>query len=523
VDKDTDDFTENQKYYAKRREYFEAVTKLAGQGGGPRLTEQHRKRGRLLADEKLKLLLDDDKDYLEVLTLMGLGTEEGHRARAATITGIGKVSGIYCNITIHDSTVQGAAMSGLSIAKYNRFLESTTKLGLPAIFVVDSGGAHLSQQDNLYADKGHGGSIFYNEAIASSLGLPLLAVVCGPTTAGSAYIPSMCSENSLVHKVGSFYLGGPPLVYAALGEEVTEEELGGATLHCKYSGCSDTFAPTEAEGMELARESVRSFNLKGPQKNDNYLEPLYDAKDLEVLIPRENIHTLDPMQVIARITDGSDFQEFKELYGTGLVTGFAKIHGYLVGIVANRGPVCGDSATKGSHFVQLCDQRNVPLVFLQNTWPLEDYVSLDQGYAMKCHGQMMASISCATVPKVTIKMGNDTDDTAHLMGGKGLDVNFVFSWPCVNSFKVDKTKIEKEIVQRKFPKGADVTSPEYKKYMTKMESVIEHRASNIFGSSIAMDDGVILAEDTRKTLGLLFEIMSQPPADKQIEHNVLRM
>ncbi|MFA7384484.1 MAG: carboxyl transferase domain-containing protein, partial [Desulfurivibrionaceae bacterium] len=338
------------------------------QGGGEKACAKHTERGKLLPRERIRQLLDVGSPFLEFSQMAAFGMYGADIPAAGIITGIGRVSGIECVIVANDATVKGGTYFPLTVKKHLRAQEIAGENHLPCIYLVDSGGANLPQQDEVFPDRDHFGRIFYNQATLSSRGIPQIAVVMGSCTAGGAYVPAMSDESIIVKNQGTIFLAGPPLVKAAIGEVVSAEELGGADVHCRTSGVTDHYAANDGHALELARRSVANLNrvklprlaLKDP------VEPLYAAEELYGIIPTDTRKPYDVREVIARIVDGSEFDEFKQLYGTTLVCGFAHIWGYPVGIIANNGILFSESALKGAHFIELCSQRGIPLVFLQN-------------------------------------------------------------------------------------------------------------------------------------------------------------
>ncbi|XP_077390141.1 putative methylcrotonoyl-CoA carboxylase beta chain, mitochondrial isoform X2 [Festucalex cinctus] len=402
--------------HEKYLELNEKVTK----GGGERAVARHtRRNGKLLAKDRLRLLLDDD-DFLELSRFAGLGLPYGDIPSAGCLTGVGRINGLWCAFIANDATVKGGTAYPITVKKQLRAQEVAIHNRLPCVYLVDSGGAFLPLQSEIFPDKNQGGRTFYNEAIMSAMKIPQVSVVCGSCTAGGAYIPTMAEEAVMVHRIGTMFLGGPPLVKAATGEEVTPEELGGARLHAEASGCVDHFAREEEEAFACARNVISTLNFALPEDVDEDEEttrkrkedekPLYGSEELLGLAPKSYNYSLDVKMVISRLADGSRFQEFKALFGTTLITGFAKICGHLVGIVANNGELSYPAALKGSHFVQLCDQRDIPLLFLQNTAPSAACTrSVAQAEMnsnrLKAQGSMMSAVACASVPKITVVIG----------------------------------------------------------------------------------------------------------------------
>ncbi|KAJ8408468.1 hypothetical protein AAFF_G00258820 [Aldrovandia affinis] len=485
---------------ACHQRYLEC-TELVGKGGGEKATARHTQRNKkLLVRERLRLLLDEE-EYLELSAFAGLGLPYGDIPSAGCLTGIGKINGLWCVFIANDATVKGGTAYPITVKKQLRAQEVAIQNRLPCVYLVDSGGAFLPLQSEIFPDKNQGGRTFYNEAIMSALKIPQVAVVCGSCTAGGAYIPTMAEEAVMVHRIGTIFLGGPPLVKAATGEEVTPEDLGGARLHAEVSGCVDHFAAVEEEAYECARNIISTLNFELP--DDEGLtaeEPLHPLEELKGLAPRSYSHSLDVRLILSRLTDGSKFQEFKARYGTTLVTGFAKIEGHQVGIVANNGELLYEAALKGCHFVQLCDQRDIPLIFLQNTAPSPaPTLSLSKAESntnrLKAQGSMMAAVACASTPKITVVIGGCHGADSYAMCGRSFDPNFLFLWPNARVSLLAPGH-----------SGALVQDDEE---VTRINNKLKEESSAFFSSGRLWDDGVILPQDTRKVLGKCLKIIKQ--------------
>ncbi|KAL8578181.1 hypothetical protein ACOMHN_051736 [Nucella lapillus] len=463
----------------------------------------------MVVDERVKALIDDGSPFLELSPLAGFMMEYGTVPRAGVITGIGQIAGKVCMVMANDGAFKGGTMYPITVKKQLRAQEIARQNRLPCIYVVDSGGAFLPLQSDIFPDKNHGGLAFHNEAVMGAEQIPQVAVVCGSCTAGGAYVPTMADEAVIVHRTGSVYLGGPPLVKAALGEIISSEDLGGATVHCKVSGCTDYFAPDEKSAFETCRDIVATLNVH-PEEVKGRLParlPLYDPAELTSLIPKDDQHMLDIYQVIARLVDGSAFHEFKQLYGPTLVTGFAHLDGYLVGIVGNQGEVTADAAAKGAHFVTMCNERQIPLIFLQNTSPEDmekDGGAL--GERLKFQARMMAAVSCCTVPKITVVVGNAVGPMHYLMAGKAMSPNFLFSWPnavrCIDSPEAVKDSVRAGLVASIVDEAK--REPLEAKYLDRFAM----ETTAVFASSRMLDDGVVLPEETRETLSQCLQIVS---------------
>ncbi|XP_077981563.1 methylcrotonoyl-CoA carboxylase beta chain, mitochondrial-like [Glandiceps talaboti] len=435
----------NSDVYAKRIEHSKQLETKYGQivdvvmkGGGEKAIERHIKRNKkMLVRDRMRLLIDNNgKDFLELSPLAGMGLEYGDIPATGTITGIGWVHGVPCMIIAHDATVKGGTMYPISVKKSLRAQEIATMNRLPCINIVDSGGAFLPLQADIFPDKNHGGRGFYNQAIMSSMKIPQISIVCGSCTAGGAYTPTMSDEVVILKGIGTIFLGGPPLVYAAIGEMVSPEELGGADLHCRVSGYTDHYAESEEEAFAIGRDIVSTLNA--PSIYDlakrEYQEPLYPAENLAAFATIGPNEDIDMYKLLAHIIDGSYLYEFKTLYGPTLITGFAHISGHLVGIIANQGPMSGDAALKGAHFIELCCQRDIPIIFLQNTTSedVADYSkkSIKQkANIVTCKSRLIAAISAAEVPKLTVIVGSSLHPENLLMCGRSFDPRFLWVWP----------------------------------------------------------------------------------------------
>lgn len=483
-----------------QQKYFEHKEKVM-KGGGENAIARHTQRNRkVLVRERLRMLLDDE-DYLELSPFAGLDLPYGDIPSAGCLTGIGKINGLWCMFSANDATVKGGTAYPITVKKQLRAQIVAMQNRLPFVYLVDSGGAFLPLQSEIFPDKNHGGRTFYNEAIMSAMKIPQVAVVCGSCTAGGAYVPTMSEEAVIVHRIGTIFLGGPPLVKAATGEEVSPEDLGGARLHSEVSGCVDHFAAAETEAYEYTRNIISTLNYELPEEDSGQAEePLYSMEDLMGLAPWKYNYSLDIRLIVSRLTDGSRFQEFKARYGTTLLTGFARIDGHQIGIVANNGELTYEASLKGSHFVQLCDQRDIPLIFLQNTAP-EPALTTSQTKAesntnrLKAQGSMMSAVACASVPKMTVVIGGCHGGDSYAMCGRAFDPNFLFLWPNAR-------------VSILAP-GHSEAFVQTEEEITQMNEMLEEESSAFFSTGRLWDDGVILPQDTRKILSKCLKIIKQ--------------
>lgn len=485
------------------------------QGGGVDAVKKHKARNKLLPRERIEKILDPGSPFLELSALAADEVYDEEVPGAGVVTGIGLVHGVECLFVANDATVKGGTYFPLTVKKHLRAQEVALENKLPCIYLVDSGGAFLPKQDEVFPDKEHFGRIFYNQAQMSSQGIPQIAVVCGSCTAGGAYVPAMSDETVIVKGNGTIFLGGPPLVKAATGEEVTAEELGGAEVHTTKSGVADHFAETEEDGLEMARNIVATLNYqsKHPGKfiKGEVKEPLYKAEELYGIIPQDTRKPFDVRDIIARLVDGSEFQEFKERYGTTLVTGFAKIHGYLVGIVANNGILFSESSQKAAHFVELCGQRKVPLIFLQNITGFMVGKQYENEGIAKHGAKFVTAVSTVKVPKFTVVIGGSFGAGNYGMCGRAFSPRFLFMWPnsrisvmggeqaanVLATVKQDGLKATgKPLMNEK--ELADFKQPILDKY--------EKEGSPYYSSARLWDDGVIDPAQTRDILGLCLSV-----------------
>jgi 3-methylcrotonyl-CoA carboxylase beta subunit len=400
-------------------------------GGSARARERHLERGKLLPRDRVEALLDPGTPFLELSPMAAEGMYDGDAPGAGIITGVGRVAGTTCVIVANDATVKGGTYYPITVKKHLRAQEVARDNRLPCLYLVDSGGAFLPLQDEVFPDRDHFGRIFYNQATLSGMGVPQLAVVMGSCTAGGAYVPAMSDETIIVADQGTIFLGGPPLVKAATGEVVTAEELGGGDLHARTSGVVDHLAADDRHALQLARDAVANLNVSRPSPlPDTTVEPpKYDPAELYGLLPTDLRQPYDVREVIARIVDGSRFHEFKPLYGDTLVCGFAAVHGHPVGIVANNGILFSESALKGAHFIELCNQRRIPLVFLQNITGFMVGREYEAGGIAKDGAKMVTAVACSTVPKLTVVIGGSFGAGNYAMCGRAYSPRFLWTWP----------------------------------------------------------------------------------------------
>jgi len=498
------------------------------QGGGARAQERHTSRGKLLPRERLNALLDPGSPFLELSQLAAYGVYEHEVPAAGIITGIGRVAGQECMIFVNDATVKGGTYYPLTVKKQGRGQTIAAENNLPCLYLVDSGGAFLPLQDEVFPDKDHFGHAFYNQARMSARGIPQIAAVMGSCTAGGAYLPAMADESIIVKNQGTIFLGGPPLVKAATGEVVSAEELGGADVHCRTSGVTDHYANNDHHALELVRRSVARLNRIKPVHLDirQSTEPAYPVEDVYGVIPADTRQPYDVREVIARVVDGSEFDEFKALYGETLVCGFARIHGYPVGIIANNGILFAESAVKGAHFVELCAQRKIPLVFLQNITGFMVGKQYEHGGIARHGAKMVHAVACANVPKFTVIIGGSFGAGNYAMCGRAYEPRFMFMWPNARISVMGGEQaagvlatVKQEQLARE---GKSMTPQEEAEFKQPTLELYEKQGHPYYASARLWDDGVIDPADTRMVLGLSISAALNAPI-KETQFGVFRM
>ena len=467
-------------------------TGLVAKGGGAAAMERHRGRGKLPARERIDLLCDPDSAFLELGALTAWDLYDGQAPGAGIVTGIGVVEGRECVIVANDATVKGGSYFPLTVKKHLRAQEVASQNGLPCIYLVDSGGAYLPLQDEVFPDRDHFGRIFYNQARMSAAGIPQIAVVMGSCTAGGAYVPAMSDETVIVKGTGTIFIGGPPLVKAATGQDVTAEELGGADVHARLSGVADHYAASDEHALAIAREIVR--NLQGRKEAPWDVlpaePPAVDLSDLYDLIPEDFRHQVDPRELIARLVDGSRFHEFKQLYGETLVCGFAHIEGYPVGILANHGILFAESAQKGAHFIELACKRRVPLVFLQNITGFMVGKEYEAGGIARDGAKLVMAVACADVPKFTVITGGSFGAGNYAMCGRAYGPRQLWMWP---NARISVMGGEQAAIVLSMVGDAD---PDEIRARYEVEGSPYHSTARLW------DDGIIDPLDTRRVLAL---------------------
>jgi len=522
------------EFQASSRQLREVVEDLqrellrSAEGGGTKALDKHAARGKLLPRERIRALLDPGSPFLELSPLAAHGMYDNAAPAAGIITGIGRVNGVEVVVVANDATVKGGTYFPMTVKKHLRAQEVALENHLPCVYLVDSGGAFLPLQDEVFPDREHFGRIFYNQARMSALNIPQIAVVMGSCTAGGAYVPAMSDETIIVREQGTIFLGGPPLVKAATGEVVDAETLGGADVHTSISGVADHYAENDAHALAIARDIVGHLNrtkpmplaLRAPQ------EPNYPADELYGVIPQDTRRPFDIREVIARIVDGSEFHEFKARYGKTLVCGFAHIHGYPVGIVANNGILFAESALKGAHFIELCNQRNVPLVFLQNITGFMVGKKYEQAGIAKDGAKMVTAVACSHVPKFTVVIGGSFGAGNYAMCGRAYGARFLWMWPNarISVMGGEQAASVLATVKRDGIEAAGKTwgADEEEAFKAPIREQYERQGHPYYASARLWDDGIIDPADTRRVLGLAISASLNAPIKPQ-RFGVFRM
>jgi 3-methylcrotonyl-CoA carboxylase beta subunit len=521
-------FATNREHMQAQVDDLRTVVDKIRQGGGTKSQERHTSRGKLLPRERLNALLDPGSPFLELSQLAAYKVYEDDVPGAGIITGIGRVAGQECMIFVNDATVKGGTYYPLTVKKQGRAQTIAQENHLPCIYLVDSGGAFLPLQDEVFPDRDHFGHAFYNQARMSSMGIPQIAAVLGSCTAGGAYIPAMADESIIVKNQGTIFLGGPPLVKAATGEVVSAEELGGADVHCRTSGVTDHYANNDHHALELVRRSVGRLNRVKPVSMDlrESVEPAYPVEDIYGVIPADSKQPYDVREVIARVVDGSDFDEFKALYGETLVCGFARIHGYPVGIVANNGILFGESAVKGAHFVELCAQRKTPLVFLQNITGFMVGKQYEAGGIARHGAKMVHAVACANVPKFTVIIGGSFGAGNYAMCGRAYEPRLMFMWPNARISVMGGEQaagvlatVRQDVLSRD---NKAMSAEEEAAFKQPILDLYEKQGHPYYASARLWDDGVIDPADTRMVLGLAISATLNAPIE-ETKFGVFRM
>ena len=528
IDPTSGDFKSNEAAMTAVIEELRAVTAAARLGGPEASRDRHVARGKLLVRDRIDTLLDPGSPFLELSPLAAHDMYDGEISAAGIVTGIGRIEGRECMIVANDATVKGGTYFSLTVKKHLRAQEIAHANNLPCVYLVDSGGANLPNQDEVFPDRDHFGRIFFNQATMSAAGVPQIAAVMGSCTAGGAYVPAMSDESVIVKGQGTIFLGGPPLVKAATGEVVTAEDLGGADVHSRISGVTDHLAENDGEALAIVRRAVR--NLNSEKFEDvvmaESVEPAHDPAELNGIVPPELRTPFEVREVIARIVDGSEFDEFKALYGTTLICGFARIHGYPVGIVANNGILFSESALKGAHFIELCCQRRIPLIFLQNITGFMVGEKYEAGGIAKDGAKLVTAVACAQVPKITVIIGGSFGAGNYGMCGRAYDPRFLFMWPNarISVMGGEQAASVLATVRRDGieAKGGAWSAEEEDAFKDPIRSQYEAEGHPYYATARLWDDGIIEPADTRMVLALSLSAALNAPIG-ETKFGVFRM
>lgn len=498
-----------RKYLAKIQE-----------GGGEKARERHRQHGKLLPRDRIELLLDPGSDFLELSPLAGYELYDDEIPAGGIITGIGRIMGIDCMIVANDATVKGGTYYPITVKKHLRAQKIAEQNRLPCIYLVDSGGAYLPKQDEVFPDENHFGRIFFNQANMSAQGIPQIAVVMGSCTAGGAYIPAMADESIMVREQATIFLAGPPLVKAATGEVVTAENLGGADVHCRISGVADYYAQNDQHAIAQTRRIISNLNYqkKIPVVMREPKEPLHDPEELYGIIPADARYPFDVREIITRIVDDSEFDEFKALYGKTIVCGFAHVWGIPIGIVANNGILFSESALKATHFIEICSQRGIPLLFLQNITGFMVGSKVESEGIAKHGAKLVTAVACAKVPKVTVIVGGSYGAGNYAMCGRAYEPRFLYMWPNARIAVMggeQAASVLAQVTREKKKRHGEAWSDEDEKALKAPLLEQYNKQSSAFYSSARLwDDGVIDPAETRKVIGMSFSITLNAPISK---------
>jgi len=528
IDKNSSEFRGNVEHTRALVQELQARRAEAALGGSERARERHIARGKLLPRERVMNLVDPGSPFLELSPLAANNMYDDAIHGAGLITGVGRVEGRECVVVCNDSTIKGGTYLPMTVKKHLRAQEIARENRLPCIYLVDSGGANLPHQTEVFPDREHFGRIFFNQATLSSLGIPQIAVVMGSCTAGGAYVPAMSDETIIVKNQGTIFLGGPPLVKAATGEVVSAEELGGADVHTRKSGVADHYAQDDHHALSIARRIVAHLNMK---KNVDIpllksREPALDANDLDGIVPVDLKKQYDVREVIGRIVDASEFDEFKALYGTTLIAGFAHIHGMPVGILGNNGILFSESALKAAHFIELCCQRRIPLLFLQNIVGFMVGRDYEAGGIAKDGAKMVTAVACAEVPKITVIVGGSYGAGNYGMCGRAYGPRFLFTWPNARISVMGGEQaasvlatVKRDNIESDGGKWSEIEEEEFKQ---PLRDQFETEGNPYYATARLWDDGIIAPAETRRILGLAFSATLNAPVP-QTKFGVFRM
>lgn len=524
----SDEFKNNKSAMETEIRELEKVLSEIKRGGPKKSRNRQREQGKLSVRERIDHLLDPGLPFLELSTLAGYKLYDEKVPAGGLISGIGEVSGQECMIVANDATVKGGTYYPISVKKHLRAQTIAKENNLPCIYLVDSGGAYLPKQNEVFPDRDHFGHIFYNQARLSAKNIPQIAVVMGSCTAGGAYVPAMADEVVMVKNQATIFLGGPPLVKAAIGQVVTAEELGGANVHCRLSGVADYLAEDDKQALKLGRNIINNLNRKKniPFHTRMPEEPAYPIEEVLGIINTDLRQPYDVHEIIARLVDGSSFEEFKALYGITLVCGFAHIYGYPIGVIANNGVLFSESALKGTHFIELCIQRKIPLVFLQNITGFMVGKKYENTGIAKHGAKMIHAVACAEVPKFTVIIGNSYGAGNYAMCGRGYNPRFLFMWPNARIGIMGGEQAANVLAQVKRGqmerRGETWDEKEEAYFKANIQTSYETQANFYYSSARLWDDGVISPLDTRRVLGLCISASLNAPI-RESRFGILRM
>ncbi len=528
IDTNSPEFKANREEFLKLSSQLRERLSTIKKGGPEYMVERHHKRGKLTARERLDLLFDKNTPFVELSPLAAWDEYDNQAPSAGMVTGVGVVHGREVLVVANDATVKGGTYYPLTIKKHVRAQQIALENRLPCIYLVDSGGIFLPHQSGTFPDQDHFGRIFYNQARLSALGIPQIAIVMGSCTAGGAYVPAMSDEAVIVKNQGTIFIGGPPLVKAATGETVTDEDLGGADVHCRISGVADHYARDDKHAIAIARNIVECLERprKFPLDITTPEDPYYDPEELYGVVPVDLKRQYDIRELIARIVDGSRFQEFKELYGITLVCGFARIMGYPVGILGNNGVLFSESSVKGAHFIELCTERKIPLLFLQNITGFIVGKQYEHGGIAKDGAKLVHAVANADVPKFTVVVGGSYGAGNYAMCGRGYFPRFLWMWPnskiCVMGGEQAAGVLLTVKMRQLKKKGIEMTPEEQEEFMKPTVEKYERESSPYYSTSHIWDDGIIDPVDTRTLLGLGISMsLNQPIPDQR--YGIFRM
>lgn len=521
--------TGSSDFIKKKKEYLEVLNEFRKrlsentQSGTEKAVQKHRKRGKLLVRERVNLLIDDFTPFLELSALAAYNLHDNQFPSAGIVTGIGVIHGRECMIVANDATVKGGTYVRETIKKHVRAQEIAQQNNLPCIYMVDSGGVFLPQQSEVFADKEHFGRFFYNQARMSAEGIPQISIVMGSCTAGGAYVPAMSDETIIVRNQGTIFIGGPPLVKAATGEEVTAEELGGAEVHTSISGVSDHIAENDEHAIQICRNIVKSFPVTERSRSterqkliqEKTEDPLYKSDELYGIAPLNLRKPFEIKEIIARIVDGSKFHEFKEKYAPTIITGFARIYGYSVGIIANNGVIFSETALKAAHFIQLCTQRKIPIIFLQNITGFIVGKEYEHKGIARDGAKLIHAVANANVPKFTVVVGGSFGAGNYAMAGRAYEPRLLFMWPNAKISVMGGEQAAGVLItvkeQQLKAKGQTLSEEERKKLENEILRKYEEEGSAYYSTSRLWDDGIIDPADTRKILAMSISMSLNKP------------